>query len=920
PSGSGPNNYTSFSDAVNDLINQGVNGPVLFQVSAGIYNGPIEIPFISGTNSVNTVTFDGGHGNAVSRVIEHGASGQWDEDVLRLVNSQWMRFKNLTFRTTAKSFGVAVHLLNDCSNTEFVNCTIEAPVSTNWYHRAFVANSTTASNNGTCDWGSFQTNILIDSSTIIGGYYGILALTGGGDFFVSNSSLLDCYSYGIAVGYNNYFIRNNYIRMDENSTGNEAIRYCNGSPTFEVSGNVIENAGYAGFISYSGSTQGRGKIFNNYIRMNINTGQSLGIALQTTAENNIDIWNNTITIEASDNPTSAGIYVASGLIGEDIQNNNILILSPKSQAQAVNSSSGSVTTMDYNNYYRVNKLPSVLLTVNGISYLESDYKTSTGYNQNSSIDNPQISSLSMPVPGNICLLGTPLSGINTDITGAGRGNPPTIGAYERRAGVNLDAELAAFTKPVFPVASGNNDVEVVVKNKGLQAITSLDIHVELGSVTKTINWTGTLNPCSEMTILFTGSNQLSIGPGANQLRAWVANPNGSADLNTSNDELSVNICLPFSAGTYTIDPSGSGPANFTSFSEAAEALNCGGVAGAVVFNIAATTFNNDEFKLVFVKGASATNTITLNGAGADSTVVTHPNTPSSAVISLTGTPYVTIQNMTISAIPDYERALIQLASGSDYVTIRNNSLEYTSYNTAACFGIIYGAVSTNPSGNEANYTLIEDNTFSNTGYAAIWATSSGYTSKNTGLVIRNNTISNNWNAGIRISYTDNMIIEKNRITMSGHQWNYALMVEATNNNKIRDNYIRNGGYAGIYFYSSNSDLINNIVTDPANNQWGSGIQVVAANNSKIYHNTVFFNHQSFTFDSRAVLNVQNTIGVDVRNNIFIYKGQTANGAVIYKDPWSNFSNLDHNIYHADIGNVYTEDFGTYYKTLDDFKS
>lgn len=920
PSGSGPNNYTSFSAAVSDLVNQGVNGPVLFQVAAGTYSGPIEIPSISGVNSLNTVTFDGGHGNAANRVIEYGASGQWDEDVLRLVSSQWLRFKNLTIRATAKSFGVAVHLLNDCSNTQFINCTIEAPVSTNWYHRAFVANSTTASNDGTCGWGSYQTNILIDSSTIIGGYYGVLGLTGGGDFYVTNSSLLDCYSYGIAVGYNNYYIRNNYIRMDQNNAGNEAIRYCNGSPTFEVSGNIIENGGYAGFISYSGSTQGRGKIFNNYIRMNASKGQSLGIALQTTAENNIDIWNNTITIEISDNPTSAGINVASGLTGEDIQNNNILILSPTSQAQAVNSSSGSVTTMDYNNYYRVNKSPSVLLTVNGTSYLESDYKTATGYNQNSTIDNPQIASLTSPIPGNICLLGTSLFGVTTDITGASRPNPPTIGAYERSAGLNLDAEVAAFTKPAFPVASGNNDIEVLVKNKGVQAITSLDINIELGSVTKTINWTGTLSPCSEMTVLFTGSNQLNIGPGTNQIRAWVASPNGSTDQNTSNDELVTNVCLPFTTGTYTIDPSGSGPNNFTSFKAAAEALNCGGVDGTVEFNVAATTFNNDEFKLVFVKGLSSANTITLKGAGVGSTVITHPNTYGSAVISLTGTPYVTIENMTIRATPDYDRALIQLASGSDYVTIRNNSLEYTSYNTTSCFGIVYGAISTNPSGNEANYTVIENNTFSNTGYGAIWATSSNYTSKNTGLIIRNNTISNNWFTGIRISYTDNMTIEKNRITMGNYQWNYALMVEVSNNNKIRDNHVRNGGYAGIYFFCTNSELVNNIVTDPANNQWGSGIQVVAANGSKIYHNTVFFNHQAFTNENRAVFNVQNSNGIDVRNNIFIYKGQTSNGAIIYKDPWSSFSNLDHNIYHADIGNVYTEDFGTYFKTLADFKA
>src|SRR5690606_15672736 len=46
---------------------------------------------------------------------------------------------------------------------------------------------------------------------------------------------------------------------------------------------------------------------------------------------------------------------------------------------------------------------------------------------------------------------------------------------------------------------------------------------------------------------------------------------------------SVVIPTPFPAGTYTIDPAGSGPNNFTSISAAVSAVNCG-ITGHVIFN------------------------------------------------------------------------------------------------------------------------------------------------------------------------------------------------------------------------------------------------------------------------------------------------------------------------------------------------
>ena len=69
------------------------------------------------------------------------------------------------------------------------------------------------------------------------------------------------------------------------------------------------------------------------------------------------------------------------------------------------------------------------------------------------------------------------------------------------------------------------------------------------------------------------------------------------------------------SGNYTIDPSGSGPTNFTTFGAALSTLQAVGVSGPVLFNVAATTFN-EALVVTPVSGVSSTITVTFRGAGA----------------------------------------------------------------------------------------------------------------------------------------------------------------------------------------------------------------------------------------------------------------------------------------------------------------
>ena len=68
------------------------------------------------------------------------------------------------------------------------------------------------------------------------------------------------------------------------------------------------------------------------------------------------------------------------------------------------------------------------------------------------------------------------------------------------------------------------------------------------------------------------------------------------------------------SGSYTIDPSGSGPKNYTTFSLATAAILGGGVSGPVVFNVASTTFK-EAVNVYPATGMSATNTVTFVATG-----------------------------------------------------------------------------------------------------------------------------------------------------------------------------------------------------------------------------------------------------------------------------------------------------------------
>jgi hypothetical protein len=132
------------------------------------------------------------------------------------------------------------------------------------------------------------------------------------------------------------------------------------------------------------------------------------------------------------------------------------------------------------------------------------------------------------------------------------------------------------------------------------------------------------------------------------------------------------------SGTYTIDPSGSGSTNFTSFNSATNALSSSGVSGPVVFNIAAGIYQGQVTIPAFA-GASAANTVTFQSDPANTVAVeisyAAQNAYDNWVLRLTNTEHVTIKGLTLHAMGSTYSVVVQLNGVNSNIRFIENFFE-----------------------------------------------------------------------------------------------------------------------------------------------------------------------------------------------------------------------------------------------------
>ncbi len=386
-----------------------------------------------------------------------------------------------------------------------------------------------------------------------------------------------------------------------------------------------------------------------------------------------------------------------------------------------------------------------------------------------------------------------------------------------------DVGLTQLITPASPISpSSTTSVTVELGSFASNTISTASVGYKLNNNPAIIeNWNGVMGIGQFSTHTF--STQLTFpSSGIQTLKVWATTPNGVyPDLNPGNDTLTKTLCFSMAGGTYTI---GGGGANFATILDAITAIQCGGVSGAVIFNVNPGYYTGN-FVVANIPGTSATNSVTFRALTAGTVTLSHPaGATNTTIFSVANTPYVKFEkiNFVHSIIGTGTNYAIKIDLGSNNNEIKNctffDSITTTSSSLRA-IGVLKSSqvlISGNNftgygtcvymQGDIANYNLnnqVIQNTFGKFYTVAVdmQYQKNVLVNKNT---IANTQVTNSVSAVIRLDGAYEAVISNNRI--SGNIGSYGISLNNLNTDGVSNNMIFNNEISG----SSTSAIINGI--------------------------------------------------------------------------------------------------------------
>jgi hypothetical protein len=717
-------NYTDVASAAADLNLKGISNTVVFTVNPGTYTGQVEMNNVQGTSASKTVTFDGI--DAATRIITFTGSST-SYPTVTIASSPYIILRNLTINATNTSYGFGVLINGSSGGSRVTKCVVNAVSGASGTGNAGIVvggSITSYSTGGKVD------NIMIDSNTITGGYFGVVFYQSSGNLGlqnkVLNNSIINPYQYGIYAYYNNgIIISGNVVNGGKYITSNYGI-YCssinnNGSTPNIISNNRVFNVGsYALYVSGSGALGNKGRIINNMFGGGMRYGSNYLCYLSGSYWS---VAHNTIYRDfATSTATYGGFYVASAS-GVSIMNN--IFSSTKAGSIGLPlyvSTTATIDSMNYNVFYRQDTSNNQLIYV-GSALNSGNFKGANGFNTNSKYDFPVFVNDTNLNITNGCATGTPLPYVTTDISGQARSlTNPTAGAMEfiiNPVDIRLDAILTPVGPPYTP---GLQDIAIRIRNTGSNTIYSLTAsYTNNGGLPVNMPWSGTLNPCDTATLVFTGADQLNVN-GIHNLVVYVSNPNGGLDMNTSNDTIRK-VIMSALAGNFTVGGTG---ADYVDIAAAVTDLNTRGVGGHVTFTVNPGTYTG-QVEINSVLGVSATKTITFNGIDAATRTITFAGSSTSyPTVIISNTPYVTFRNFTINATNTSYAFGVLINGTSDGSRISKCIINTPGgYSSTSLAGVVVGgSITSYSTGGRVDNITIDSNTITGGYFGVVFYQSS----------------------------------------------------------------------------------------------------------------------------------------------------------------------------------------------------
>lgn len=875
--GSSGADFPSIGAADTALQRGGVAGWVSFGLQPGTYTEKVVLEDVLGASATDTITFRAANGDSSSVTwTATGTSG--DNYVLFLNDAHHYRFKDLSLYNSDPSYGRVMIVDSGSSHLSFIGVDISSGLSGGFGSFDALVDVRDDFVQGNLSW---------TGCTFRNGSYGIF-LDGQynsnnlvSDNSIQNSRFLYQGEQGLFAGYQDgILIEENTFHGDQSDyTGIEL----EDSRSFSLTANrvFVEN-GYGISLDNPQVGTDSNRVVNNLVVLsggNARYGLRLYSAEKTSlAFNTVRMHTTSSTSRAfEDSYNSSSVRIV----------NNIFHHHEGGLAMDVLSSSSNGIT-NYNSYYTTG---ANLVDYDGTLVPDlAGLQAQTGEDARSLQTDPgfQDSTSAQMTSATLDEAALPLAAVTTDITGANRAAKPDIGAREYTPPAN-DVALEAIVGPTKPFASGNTTVYLRARNNGADTLRSFTVNWAVNGTSQTAyNWSGNLASGQSIDSLPIGT--YSFQPASyHQVQAVGSLPNGQPDARPENDTTLIDSLYPALSGGYII---GATNADFANFTEAARALERGGMLGSVLFNVQDGTYQ-EHISLGNISGNSAQDTLVFQSISQDSAKVTLENSTNNTLFTLNGPSHVTFQDLTFRHSGGQ---LLMVKGNSEHIRIRRVHFQQSpSATSSGHVGLTLG------SGNAHDSIRVIRSHFEYGGYGLEAIAPWNVRSK--GLVVRSSRFSQQQYGAIRLEGFDQSLIKNNSIHNDDNyntSYEGLELIDLNGLNLTGNQVVARGGERAMFFYDVDGTsgtpvlVANNFAASlDSSNNGGYAIEIDNSNHLNFYHNSVLHGNGP-SYGGGEALRLETNSDLQVTNNIIAAYGS---GYALRVYNTTQFTELDQNVYY-----------------------